>query len=56
MNDTYISQFISDVLAAYTRLLAAGLPITFFIGAVNVALNIMISAAFGGKLRIGRGE
>lgn len=56
MNDTYITQFVHDVLSTYTSLLAVGLPVAFFIGAANVGINIIISAAFGGKLRIGRSD
>ena len=56
MNASYISDFIHDVLSAYTQLLAIGLPCAFFIGAANVGINIIISAAFGGKLRIGRSD
>lgn len=52
----YAPQFIRDVLKTYTDLLGLGLPIAFFIGAANVGINIIISAAFGGKLRIGRGD
>lgn len=52
----YAPQFVQDVLETYTNLLGIGLPIAFFIGACNVGINIVLSAAFGGKLRIGRGD
>lgn len=45
--------FIRDVLGAYTDLLGIGLPIVLFIGASNVAINIIVSAFFGGRLVIG---
>lgn len=48
------SSFISEVLSGYKDLVAAGLPIVFFIGACNVAINTIVSAAFGGELRFGR--
>lgn len=46
--------FISEVLSGYKDLVSAGLPIVFFIGACNVAINTIVSAAFGGELRFGR--
>lgn len=50
----WVTPFISDVLSGYRVLITAGLPIVFFIGACNVAINTIVSAAFGGDLRFGR--
>ena len=49
-------EFINLVLQGYGDILAVSLPIALFIGACNVAANLLISACFGGKLRIGRGD
>ena len=54
MNSTYITEFISDVLDGYKSIVAIGCPIVFFIGACNVAINIIVTAFFGGGLRIGK--
>lgn len=48
------STFINEVLTGYKELVSAGLPIVFFIGACNVAINTIVTAAFGGGLRFGR--
>ena len=48
-----IPDFINACIDGYKVLIAAALPVVFFIGACNTGLNIFISAAFGGRLHIG---
>lgn len=47
------TNFVQWCIDAYTRLIAVCMPIVFFIGACNMAINILINAAFHGKLHIG---
>lgn len=50
------TEFYNAVLNGYQSLLAAALPVAFFIAACNVGFNVLISAFSGGKLRFGRGD
>lgn len=45
--------FVQAVIDAYGKLVAASMPLVFFIGACNLSINILINAAFQGKLKIG---
>lgn len=45
--------FVVAAIQAYASLLALALPVTFFIGASNMAINILFNAFFHGKLKIG---
>lgn len=45
--------FIQAVIDAYTKLISACMPLVFFVGACNLSINILINAAFQGKLKIG---
>ena len=47
------AEFIEAVLNGYQSLLIACLPIVFFIGACNMAINIILGAFMNGSLRIG---
>ena len=48
-----MTPFYQWAIDAYAKLIAACMPIVFFIGACNMAINILINAAFHGKLKIG---
>ena len=45
--------FISEVFSAYASIITMGLPVAFFIGACNIAFNIICNAFFSGTLKIG---
>ena len=47
------AEFIEAVLNGYQSLLISCLPIVFFIGACNMAINIILGAFMNGSLRIG---
>lgn len=48
-----VTPFYTWCIEAYARLVAVAMPIVFFIGACNIGINIIINAAFHGKLKIG---
>ena len=50
--NTY-TQFALDV---YQQILEAAIPIAFVFGMGNVIVNTFLSAAFGGRMRIGGGK
>lgn len=51
-----MTPFYQWCVDAYARLVAASMPIVLFIGACNIGINILINAAFHGKLKIGGGS
>ena len=45
--------FLTECITAYTQLIVQALPVVFFIGGCNIAINMICSAFFRGDLKIG---
>ena len=47
---------VSEIIAIYSRMLQLALPVAAVFGFVNLAVDTVLTAAFGGGLRIGGGR
>lgn len=47
------NEFVVAVITAYGEVISVALPITFFIAACNIGINVIVSAFLGGRLHLG---
>lgn len=45
--------FVSVVIECYAEVISIALPITLFIGACNIGINVIVSAFLGGRIHLG---
>lgn len=45
--------FVQACIDAYASLVGLAMPVVLFIGSCNIAINMLVSAFMGGKIRIG---
>lgn len=47
------SEFVRIVIEGYKDVVVLAVPVTFFIAACNIGINMIVSAFMGGRLHMG---